>query len=59
MQNAKCKKFVLRVSTCRDVKTEKKMKNAKSFFAGFTHSIENLNRRKLHFAALKIDSTRR
>ncbi len=56
MQNARCKKFVLRVSSWRDVKDEKrrKKKNAKLFFAGFAHLIENLNRRKLHFASLKI-----
>jgi len=35
MQNAKYKKFILRVSSSRDVKAEKKMKNAKLFFCGF------------------------
>ena len=62
LQNAKCKKFFLRVSGWRDVKAEKKwkMKNAKLFFCRFHAFDWKIKSSQIAFCgAEKLDSTRR
>ena len=62
LQNAKCKKFFLRVSSWRDVKAAKKwkMKNAKLFFCRFHAFDWKIKLSQIAFCgAEKLDSTRR
>jgi len=62
LQNAKCKKFFLRVSSWRDLKAAKKwkMKNAKLFFCRFHAFDWKIKSSQIAFCgAEKLDSTRR